>query len=94
MEYWKIEELKSLTRDFIKALQKKTPDFDRAKDLLNRGVSINATDSFGDSVLCECLLNLSCFPPECDFCEIETCKTCENNGKAQLIPILITDGIP
>ena len=88
MEYWEREELKALETEFVKALEEKIPDFDKARQLLAQGVDINAVDDFGKSILINCLWNRSSFPPECDFCEAESCKTCENQGKAQLISIV------
>ncbi len=87
MECREKEEIKALECKFLEALTEKTPDFDKAKRLLRQGVDINAVDSYGNSVLNNCLEAAS-FSAECDFCETESCKSCENKRKSQLAPIV------
>lgn len=88
MEYWERQEAESLQKAFIKALQENPPNFEKAKQLLAQGVDINAADAYRSSILEDCLLNLSSFPPECDYCENGCCKTCEDQRRPQLIPII------
>lgn len=80
--------MKDLDRDFLDALKQKTPDFEKAKTLLAQGVNINAADKWRDSILAECLLERANCPPECDFCEEESCRGCEQKRKAHLIPMI------
>lgn len=88
MKHRKREDLKALEEQFLKALTEKTPDFEKAKELLGEGVDINAVDSYGESILGDLLLTLSSFPPECDSCELDSCKTCEIKRSSKLISII------
>ena len=88
MKHRKREDLKALEGQFLKALTEKTPDFEKAKELLGEGVDINAVDSYGKSVLDDLLLTLSSFPPECDSCELDSCNSCEIKRSSNLVPVV------
>lgn len=80
--------MNNLENEFYNALKKAKPDFNKAKNLLNQGLDINATDNYGDSILEEILLNASGYPEECDSCVTDACQTCEYNKTARIIPII------
>lgn len=88
MEYWEREEIKALEKEFLQALKEKKPNFDKAKCLLDRGVDINSVDNYGESIINDLLLNLSSYPPECDYCEDDNCLTCEHKRRLHMNPII------
>ena len=88
MEFWEKEEMKTMEREFLQALSEKTPDFGKAKKLIDDGVDINSVDDWGCSIINDLLLELSSFPPECDFCEEEHCITCEYKRRPHMNPII------
>lgn len=80
-----MEEFKSA---FLAAIKAKTPDFEKAKAILGMGFDINTVESWGDSILEECLLDISSYSDECDSCDSDACRTCEHNRVARLMPIV------
>ncbi len=80
--------MEGLKSAFLAAIKAKTPDFEKAKAILGMGFDINTVESWGDSILEECLLDISSYSDECDSCDSDACRTCEHNRVARLMPIV------
>ena len=80
---------------FQNALTHLPHDYVKAKALLAEGANINATDDYGDSIINDCLFSCADRPPECDYCDEDSCVDCErrkNHDLLRMVEFFIENG--
>ena len=69
-------EHKDMEKAFLQCLYQYPPDFDTAKELLKKGVNINAiTSSDDETLLSDIIMDCEAFDP-CAYCVSKDCDTC------------------